>query len=1321
MRRLLYPSLAVLVVLVGIALASPDALAAGTADVHASNSGVKDLNVSHSTGWSGWGGLNHTTPTDGTYNPYWSSTLSNSSSRIKDGYFEILTRSTAQNDRWNPGSGSGGWTEYQYQTTYTFDNSSRVTLSQQTGYTINLNNFGTVSGNNALNSILGSKNILNMQNNNAIIFQDATLNMRAGDITLSAGTMQSGNTKLTMDSNIGNTANRWNINQGTGSNILRVSGTLEATGTGSNIFNIGRTTLFDAAISLTNSGSTIGQYTNELNFQNGSTYTGSINATGVHNNVVTYEAGSSTSTGTDTYGNTGVNHFTWDRAIAGPPYVAGPSVTKAIVITGTNTNQFDMNGGTMSGDITMENAGPGTGTNSGHNIINFAGTTFTGLMDLEDTSTTGSAVNQISISGGNVQGKQVAPNIYHAVIGSDTRRNNFFTSGNQSSYGTATGWLFGNKSSGGSTFNLDGSKIYRISGDVSGTYAHSDFVAGATVTVTGHHYSDALGIGETHASRDHAYQIINMEKLTVTETGILEVGSYDGVDKSQLTAGTVIVKTGGKLVLNETDGLMDGSSYAADADKHFINSLTIGTDGGSHDVIREERARVTINQTTLHGKDTYGSEIVVLGNGILHGFGQWEPPVTEEDHTPLRANVFGNVTLKNSDSETARYGGILQPYDAEMFGAVNMNYKNVIMRIKSNGTSGSGTTKFERRGTLSTRLFAEEDQQVAYLYDGTFDDSHKSDMLWTDISDFSDVYTAGDPTSEKAQNRKAQYDPVFGFHYELVSKQAFNVYTGDGTSTENTYYYTVARTEASIKELANRTDANHLFNRDIIKSDMLGEWWFDMGNNTGTNDAMDKSIILRFRLLAAHPTQGGITVGMEERNAREAAKLLDTWRYPFETDYNGSIAAGLGNDPSNVRDPLGNLIYDNAGYDGDMQNFYANTNNPVIDNYHWEYINDFEHLLLGVQREIKSGATLNRAIRQLHPEAYASMTNVNFNLVDQFIRNRERNSVSALFQVETQEYANAVKNSLGIASTVALASPVCEDLSTIQQYVVNPIRYWTSGFGQKGNMNRRGDEYGYDSEVWGGSFGVIKETGDSYLGLTFGYARARTDWDDLRSSAHTNAYMGEILYGVRRELGFAEIFMGYNYHEQKMTRDVNMAGGFYTGTATGKYHDDVTDIGVRIGYQYVFDNNWLAIPTIGFQYMKSENSKFTEKARDDMSVAFKFAEGGIEREIYKIPLTLRLLRSFVVRDFILTPELRAGGTLYLGDRNGEATTMYVGMPISNLKFLAYGVDGGRYEATLGASLELSRYGRFYIAGNYDYAFRKQRQDHNFSLQFGLNF
>ena len=99
----------------------------------------------------------------------------------------------------------------------------------------------------------------------------------------------------------------------------------------------------------------------------------------------------------------------------------------------------------------------------------------------------------------------------------------------------------------------------------------------------------------------------------------------------------------------------------------------------------------------------------------------------------------------------------------------------------------------------------------------------------------------------------------------------------------------------------------------------------------------------------------------------------------------------------------------------------------------------------------------------------------------------------------------------------------------------------------------------------------------------------------------------------------------------------------------------------------------------------------------------------------------RLSRVFSLGCFALTPELRAGVTPVLGDKYGKATAEFVGMPIPDLTFDSIGVDQGRWQGQVGATIELSRRGRFYVAGNYDYLFRTKNHWHNYSLQTGLNF
>ena len=802
------------------------------------------------------------------------------------------------------------------------------------------------------------------------------------------------------------------------------------------------------------------------------------------------------------------------------------------------------------------------------------------------------------------------------------------------------------------------------------------------------------------------FSLLNMNKVVLTDDANLNIGAVSGpnylpvnsMEYAQITADHVLVNAGSKLKIHEDyrQNSITGSGNIAAIGSGYANIINrldiVGTD--------QKAGKVTIDRTTIQGTGADGADVYVGAYGVLSGFGE----ITAAGGDPLRPNVIGNVTIHS--------GGTLKPYDsdADMFNIVNHTFKGTTFHVTGKaGGASTGITTFHAASTLSTRLFAEVDTlyvtangQIETISDGNLHNTHLSDKLLSDTVDFTNVW---DGTTELEQNQKVQYDPVFGHRYELQSKQAFQLYDASNP-IDNSYYFLVTRQDIdTITGLADRQDANHIFNRDIIKSDMLGEWWFDY-----TTD--EQNVVVRYRMLAEHPTKGGITINMREPNAREAAKVIDIWRYPFQ---NNPFANGmdLGIDLSA---PNG---FGFDGYDGDMQKFYeaaAAANPSLYSKYQDYYIADFEKLLLAIQREIVDGADLNHAIRRLHAEPYATMTSVNIALMDQFRDTRERNSMSALFQVENQLYEEALAQAEG--SSTALAS-LDSEYSIEDPFVCNPIRFWATGFGTRGNQKNYSTEYGYDTKTWGGTVGAIKECGDLYFGVTGGYGRSTTEWEELHADAKTDAFMVDALVGLRRGMGFIEAFGNFGYYEQKMKRDVNIAN--YTGIAASEYEDYVYGGGLRLGYQYVLGDNWLLVPTIGLTYTRSQNAKFTEEGRHGMSVLLDFKKGDIKRQVVKMPITVRLNRSFAVCDWVVTPEVRASFTPIFGNKVGKATTQYVGMPINNLYFTAQGIDTGRFASQVGATLELSRRGRFYIAGNYDFTFQKKSQTHSFSLQTGFNF
>lgn len=786
---------------------------------------------------------------------------------------------------------------------------------------------------------------------------------------------------------------------------------------------------------------------------------------------------------------------------------------------------------------------------------------------------------------------------------------------------------------------------------------------------------------------------------------------------NQLTADKVTVDRVNKLVIHEDGDLMgvnQGQTWWQQG----------GTNQEKRNVVNDMQVygELTIDRTTLYGTATGGTlsaaKVTVNAGGVIHGFGEWDTVLSPDNHNPLRAQIVGDLILER--------GSVIQPYDGQFFLSHDLNtaddltdyalfktvredWRGVVFEVTDTnhgaavaGTGGSITFKqgVEMRG----RLFAWDADQKVDLHGYTSPmDTYYSDSLKSLTATFGDIWDGVSDVNKIKAAEKVQYVPVYGFHYDLKSKQEFEIFQGTkDAGDEQTYYYSVLNGRNTITELVDQADANHLFNRDILRSDMLGNYMFLKKEN---NDG----VYLRYRMIANHPTQGGIPSVAGDKNNIKPGQYLDEIRYPFR--HPGTDLQHLPDDPS------AGFGYNKAGYNGDMISWYANpVNNQYFDNYTDDYIRDWDLMFRGMQLHVTSAWQMNRAMAQLNGEMYAAASGSNLNAMNQFIMNRERNSVSAMFQVESSGGA------AGAGSDEALAS--LSQAPVMNAYVSNPFRFWASGFGSQGRMHSASGIQGYSSDTWGGSVGAIKELGDSYFGATIGVANTKDEWNTTIGSIDTWSYMAEVLYGKRVfDLGFLEVHGNYSFNEHKSSRGINFAG-YYVTSYKANFDDHVAGGGIRFGYQKVLGQNWLLVPTIGVTAMHSWNNGFSERGSGGMGLSprLEFRKGSMDRTVIRTPITVRLSRSVAMgENWMFAPEVRAGFSPILGDRRGKVEAKFAGNPTNNRWFTTEGGNKGAYEASLGTTLEFSRKGRFYLAGNYDFLYSPKSIAHNFSLQAGWGF
>ncbi len=620
-----------------------------------------------------------------------------------------------------------------------------------------------------------------------------------------------------------------------------------------------------------------------------------------------------------------------------------------------------------------------------------------------------------------------------------------------------------------------------------------------------------------------------------------------------------------------------------------------------------------------------------------------------------------------------------------------------------------------------------------------------------------------------SQHHKVQYVPTFGFVNELYSKLNYQIYRGDDQTGEQTYYYQVLYADSGadrIAALEGMPDANHIFNRDILFSDMLGNWSFEKQDG-------GKGVVLRFRQLAKHPQDGGIAIEEKIRNSREVALKLDEIRYPFLTAYNmadSSLQGLFHADPSldgdttadgqsgvkyetpyqngaNNEDPYyayGGNPYDRSGFDGDIETYYRD-NQDRFSNYRDVWVKDISNYLHALQLNLGSASEIHHSLRLLSAEPYASQASADLQAMNMFIGSRERNGVSAMFLVEKNKEPQPDPDPDNYYGN--FVDPIAKDAPA--GYVDNPTRFWATALGYHTYRDGMGDEYGFDTHASGMQIGSIKEKGDIYYGVTAGYTRSRNSWEELQAVNHTDNYMGEAIFGIHQDFGFVEGHVNYGESRHRMVRDLtqgsylnggeydaymdcdttdNYFNGVYQAEHTGKYTSLTRGGGLRVGMQKVFFGKWLFLPTLGVRYMDVRNKDaFTEKGKDIDAFRLVFGKGAIKRKSLQIPAMVRISRSIGFNNggpTIITPELRLGATVECLDRNGKIENFkWIGNPIPNRYMKAWGLKEDRVQYQVGATIEVSRRGRFYAAVNYDLHFDDSfsSYNHSFSLQSGINF
>lgn len=515
-------------------------------------------------------------------------------------------------------------------------------------------------------------------------------------------------------------------------------------------------------------------------------------------------------------------------------YQSNTNAISGTIILATNHNVLNLLGGahitsagvldirgkesnTITFDLNSTNGGVWTQANIGAEFANY---TFSNLLDLTHPDTI-NAVNTANIKSGNLdRGAAGGESIRGAGVGGTT---SYHITGGTTRYintNSGTGHLYYS----GGTINItapttNSSQVFNVrDSNISNKETLGN--SGTTITYnTGDYLAyTILNVGETSGATPTGGLVTIKGGATVT-LGVMDyndndmsnanrygfaahsVGTATGINgnynygnhaitvsgsqfEAQISASHVLVEGGGNFIIHENynNWGKTESQILTSENRNIIDDLTI--QGGGH---------VTLDRTSIHGSSGTGSAVVTVSTeGFLHGFGHY---TTADNHNPLRANVDGQVVLESGvvDMSTGwvlQRGGTLQPYNASLFelGAGEKD-TDVVRKLMGVVFESSNEIVFNPTSYLSTRMFHQHDafydvEANQITIDGDKNKLYYSDSIISKDFDFSAVWGARSVDtplstsleSKIAQRMKVQYDPVFGFDYELKSKLDFQLY-----------------------------------------------------------------------------------------------------------------------------------------------------------------------------------------------------------------------------------------------------------------------------------------------------------------------------------------------------------------------------------------------------------------------------------------------------------------------------------------------------------------------------------------------------------------
>ncbi len=239
---------------------------------------------------------------------------------------------------------------------------------------------------------------------------------------------------------------------------------------------------------------------------------------------------------------------------------------------------------------------------------------------------------------------------------------------------------------------------------------------------------------------------------------------------------------------------------------------------------------------------------------------------------------------------------------------------------------------------------------------------------------------------------------------------------------------------------------------------------------------------------------------------------------------------------------------------------------------------------------------------------------------------------------------------------------------------------WLQGFGQRGDQDSEEGFTGYDSDLYGGSFGADLFFSENVLfGISLGASSADIDFKNSMGDSNIDAYIGS-LYGswfTRRY--YLDASLSYGYQEYDNSRKITI--GAIHRTATSDHDGSIFSSYLEGGYNFSF-NRWMLGPFGTLNYLYLDEDGFTESGAGSLNLK---VDNRQTKAMFS-QLGAVVAGKLTFENFELMPELRLAWKHDFDIDDQVITSVFAGAPGVEFSIKGQDVEQNSLMVEVGATL-----------------------------------